>query len=87
MDQIDDPVCQIPGKIRTVIIAAVFAQPPRYVHAGKALAQGEFDIWISFVVAQQDVETRLLLLDKVVFQRQRFFVVVYDNIFNVYRFA
>ncbi len=67
MDQVHDPVGQIAGKIRPEVDAAVFLQSPGHINAGKSLGQGQLDIRISLVVAQQDVETRLLLFDQVVF--------------------
>src|SRR5262249_50039094 len=66
VDQINDAVRQVAGKIWAIVIAAVLAQAPRYVNPGKALAQGELDVRISLVVAQKNVEAGLLLLDQVV---------------------
>jgi hypothetical protein len=37
------------------------------------------------VIAQEDVEAWLLLLDQVVLKRQRLFLVVYDDVLDVYR--
>src|SRR6185437_15788740 len=78
MDQIDNAVSQIAGEIRPVIDAAVFAQPARDVNARVALSQGQLDIRIGLVIAQKDVEAGLFLLDKVIFKRQRLFIVI-DN--------
>ena len=42
---------------------------------------------IGLVVAQQDVEARLPLLDEVVLERQRFLVVVDQDVVDVARFG
>ncbi len=87
VDQVHDAIRQVCRKIRTVVGAAILAQTPRDIHAGKALAQGELHVWISLVVAQQNVEARLLLLDQVVLKRQRLFIVGHDDVINVHRLA
>ena len=87
VDQIDDAIREIGREIGTVIRAAVFAQAARDVNPRPALAQREFHVGIGLVVAQQDVESRLALLDKIVLQRQRLFVVRDDNVVNVDRLA
>ena len=75
VDQIDDAVGQIGREVRAVVGAAVLAQPARDVDPRPALAQRQLHIGISLVVAQQDVEARLALLDQIIFERQRLFVV------------
>jgi hypothetical protein len=42
---------------------------------------------ISLVIAQQDVEARLALLDEIIFESQRFFVVAHDDVIDVDRLA
>jgi len=49
--------------------------------------RGQLDIRISFVIAQQHIEARLLLLDEIIFKRQRLFFVVHHNVVNVHRLA
>ena len=78
---------QVGGKIRAVINAAIFAQPPRYVYARESFAQRQLDVGISLVIAQQHVEARLSLLDEIVLQRQRLFFVVNDDVLDVCRLA
>src|SRR5262249_54442862 len=75
MNKVNDSVRQVPRKIRPVVGTSVLLQTPRYIYPWKALAQRQLDIGIGLVVAQQNVEARLALLDQVVFERQRFFVV------------
>ena len=87
VDQINDAVRQIGRKVRTVITAAIFPQPASDVHPRKAFAQRELHIRVSLVVAQQNVEARLLLLDQVVFKRQRLFVIGDHDVINVHGLA
>src|SRR5665213_3820131 len=72
MDELDHAVSEIAWKIRAVVSGAVLAQPARDKHFWKAIRECELHVWVSFVVAQQDVETRLALLDQVVFKCQGF---------------
>ena len=75
VNKVHEPVRQIARKVRPIVRAAVLPKPPRHIHSRKLLS-GQFDVGIGLVIAQQDVETRLVLLDQIVFERQRFFVVV-----------
>ena len=83
VDQVDDAVGQVGREVRTVVSAAVLAQAARDVHPRPALAQRELYVGIGLVVAQQDVEARLALLDEIVFERQRLFVVGDDDVVDV----
>ena len=47
----------------------------------------QLDVWIRLVVAQQDVEARLPLLDQVVLKRQRLALVVDCDVLDVDRLA
>jgi hypothetical protein len=78
--------CQVAGKVRAVVSGAVFAEAARDVNA-RILFGGQLDVGISLVVAQQDVETRLPLLDEVVLKRQRLFFVVDQDVIDVGRFG
>jgi len=83
MNQVDDAIGEIGREVRAVVGAAVLAQAARDVHAREALGQGEFHVGVSLVVAQQDVEAWLLLLDQVVLKGQRFFVIGDDYVVDV----
>ena len=83
VDQIDDPVCQVGREIRTVVRAPVLAQSPGHVDPRPALAQRQLHVGVSLVIPQQDVEARLALLDQIVFQRQRLFVVRDDDVIHI----
>ena len=87
VNQIDDAIGEIGREVGAVIGAAIFAQAAGYEDAGIALGQGQFYVGVSLIVAQQDVEARLLLLDEVIFEGQRFFVIGDDDVVNVYGFA
>ncbi len=52
---------------------------------GESIGERELDVGISLVVAQQNVEARLALLDQIVFKRERFMLVCDENVFNVNR--
>src|SRR5208282_2298263 len=66
MNQVDDAIGEIGREVWAVVGAAILAQAAGHVHAREALGQGQLHVRVSLVVAQQDVEARLLLLDKVV---------------------
>src|SRR5438105_10213897 len=83
VNQIHDAISEVRREVRPVISATVFAQPPRDIHAGKPLAQSQLHIGISLVIPQENVETRLALLDKVILKRQRFFIIGNDNVVDV----
>ena len=83
VNQVDDAIGEIGREVRAVVGAAVLAQAAGDVDARIALAERELHVGISLVVAQQDVEARLLLLDEVVFERERLFVVGDDDVVDV----
>ena len=87
VDQVDDPVGEVGREVRAVVGAAVFAQAAGYVDARVAFAQRQLHVGISLVIAQQDVESRLALLDEIVFERERFLVVGDDDVVDVDRLA
>ena len=87
MDEIDDAIRKVGREVRAVILASVLAQPASDVHPGPALAERELDVGVGLIVAQQDVETWLALLDQVVFERKRFLVVGDDDVLDVDGFA
>ena len=86
MDEVHQPMRQVGRKKRAVIRCPVLAQPPRHVNPRIALV-GEFHVGIRLVVAQQNVETRLVLLDQVVLERQRFLFVVHQDVVDIARFG
>ncbi len=84
MNEMHQPVRQIAGKIWAVVSGAVLDQAARHVHA-RIFFLGELDVRERLVVTQQNIEARLPLLDELVFERQRLFVVVDQDVFDVAR--
>ena len=82
VDEVDQPVRQIGREVRAEVGGAVLAQAAGDVDARVFLA-GELDVGVGLVVAQQDVEARLVLLDEVVFERQRLLFVVDQDVVDV----
>ena len=82
MDQIDDAVREVGREVRSIIRRAVLAQLARHIHPRIPLRR-QLDVRIGFVVAQQNVVARLLLLDQVVFKRQRLALVAHHDVFNI----
>jgi hypothetical protein len=83
MDKIYDAISEICGEIRTVVGAAIPFETTSYVNSGIGLRQRELHVRISLVIPEQNIEARLLLLDKVVLESQRFFVVGDDDVVDV----
>ena len=83
MDEVDDAVGEVAGEIGTVIGAAVFAQAAGDEDLRIAVAERELHVGVGLVVAQQDVEARLALLDEVVFEGERFVFVVDEDVVEV----
>ncbi len=87
MNQFDDAVGEIAREVGSVVGGAVFAQTAGDKDLGIAIGERELDVGVGFVVAQQDVEARLALLDEVVFEGQRFVFVGYEDVVDVDGFA
>ena len=73
----------MPGKVGAVVGGAVLAQTARDEDLGIAIGERELHVGVGLVVAQQDVEARLALLDQVVFERQRFVLVGDQDVVDV----
>ena len=86
VNEVHQPVRQVAGKVRAEVGGAVLAQAAGDVDA-RIMFRRQLDVRIGLVVAQQDVEARLPLLDQVVFERQRFFFVVDLDEVDVPRFV
>src|SRR5579883_778714 len=87
VNEMDDAVGKAVREKWAEINRAVFAKPPGDVNTGIFFKRGEADVRISFVVAQQDVEFRLILLDEIIFQRQGFASVIDDDVVHIGDFA
>src|ERR1019366_6722142 len=71
VDEVHQAVRQVGGEVGAEVGGAVLAQSPGHVDA-RVLFVGQLDVGESLVVAQQDVEARLVLLDEVVFEGEGF---------------
>ena len=78
-----DAVRQAVRKEWPEVNRAVLDQPARHVHARIFFKRRVADVRIGLVVAQQDIEFRLVLLDQTVFQRQGLALVVHDDVIEV----
>ena len=87
VDELDDAIGEITGEIGAVVGGAIFAQAAGDEDFGKAVAEREFDVGVSLVVAQQDVVARLALLDEIVFQSQRLVLVGDEDVIEVHGLA
>ena len=75
---------QIAGEVWPVILAAVLLEAPGDIDTGEALGTGQLNVRIGFVVAQQDVEAGLLEFNEVVFECQRLFFIVHNDVFDIH---
>src|ERR1700686_2066119 len=85
VDQVDDSISEVGREVWTVISTAVLPQPSRYVNPRPALAKRELHVRVGLVVPQQDVESRLALLDQIVLESQRLFIVGNDDVVDIDR--
>jgi len=67
---------EVPREERPIVARAILQNAAGHINAGISFIC-ELYVGKRFVVSQQHVETRLVLLDEVVFKRQCFLVVVY----------
>jgi hypothetical protein len=86
VDEVHQAVRQIGGEVGAEIGGAILPQAPGNVDA-RVLFVGQLDVGIRLVVAQQDVEARLVLLDQVVLEGQRFFFVIHQDVVDIDGFA
>ena len=87
MDEIDQPVREVSGEVRAEIGAAILAQAAGDEDLGMAVVHRQLDVGVGLVVAQQNVEARLALLDEVVLERQRLALVGNRDVFEIDRLA
>jgi len=87
MNQIDNAIGEIGREVRTEVNASVLAQAAGHINSRETLSEGQLDVGVSLVVAQQDVEARLLLLDEVILERERLFVIGDNDVVDIDRLA
>ncbi len=84
VDEVHQAMRQVGREVRAVVSGAILAQAARHVDA-RVFFAGQLDVGVGLVVAQQDIEARLVLLDEVVFERQRLFFVVDQDVVDIAR--
>ncbi len=85
VDQVDDAIGEVGREVWTVVGAAILPQASSDVDAREALGEREFHVGIRLVVAQQDVEARLLLLDEMVLEGEGFLIIGDDDVVDIDR--
>src|SRR5579863_5510867 len=83
MDEVHDAIGEIRREVRAIVMRAVLLQAPRHVDARIPLGKRQLDVRVTLVVTQQDVVARLELLDEVVLERERLFLIVDNDGFEV----
>ena len=83
MDELDHAIGEVAGKVGAEVGGAVLAQAAGDKDLGKAVGEGELDVGVGLVVAQQDVEARLALLDEIVFEGQGLVLVGDEDVFEI----
>ena len=79
----DNAMGQAAGKVRSKILRAILLDPACYVNARIFFLNRQLKIRIGFVVAQKDVEFRLVLFDEVVLEGKCLSFIVHYDIFQV----
>ena len=83
VNEFDHAVGEVAGKVGAVVGGAVFAQSARDEDLGEAVGEGELDVRVGLIVAQQDVEARLALLDEVVLESKGLMLVGDENVLDI----
>ena len=83
VNELDYAIGEVAGKVGAVICGAVFSETSSDEDLGKAIREGELDVGVGLVVAQQDVETWLALLDEVVFEGEGLVLVGHEDVFEI----
>ncbi len=83
MDELDDAPGEVAGKVRAVVGGAVLAQAAGHKDFRIAVGEGELDVGIGLVVAEENVEAGMALLDEVVFKGQGFVLVGHEDVVEI----
>ena len=83
MDELDDAIGKVAGKVGAVISGAIFAESAGDEDFGVAIGERELDVGVGLVVAEQDVETRLALLDEVVLEGQGLLLIGNEDVVEI----
>ena len=87
MDEVNQAMSEIAGEVGAEIGSAIFAVATGDEDFGVSVTHGELDVGVCFVVAQEDVEARLALLDEVVFKSEGFTLIGDGDVFDVNSFS
>ena len=83
VNEVQNAPRQTGREIGPKIKRAVLLDPPGEINARIFFRRGELDVRIGLVVAQQNVEFRVIALDEIIFKRQRLALVVHHDRFQV----
>src|ERR1700691_5026126 len=83
MNEFGDAISEVAGKVWTVVSCAAFAQATGDEDFWKTIGKSEFHVGVGLVVAEQDVEARLALLDEIIFKRQGFMLVGDEDVVEI----
>ena len=83
VDEFDDAIGKVAGKVGAVVSGAVFAQAAGDEDFGEAVGEGELDVGVGFVVAEEDVEAGMALLDEVVFKSEGLLLIGDEDVVEV----
>ena len=83
VNELKGPRSQIRREVRPIVKGAVFLDATGDINAREFFVDGQLDVGISLIIAEQNVVLGLVLLDEIVFQGQRFHFVVHHNEFHV----
>ncbi len=83
VDEVDEAMGEVAGEVRAEVGAAVLAEAAGDEDFGVAIGERELDVGVGLVVAQQDVEARLALLDEVVFEGEGFVLVGDGDVLDI----
>src|SRR5258708_34933032 len=83
MNEMQDASGQAGREIWSKIERAIFLDAASEIHSRIFLRRGELDVRIGLIIAQENIEFRLIALDKIVFERKRLALIVDDDSFQV----
>ena len=70
------------ARVRPEIAGFIFFHLPGKLHPGESLRYGDLDKRVCFIILQQRIIFRAVLLDQIIFQHQRFQLRIRHNIFK-----
>jgi len=86
-NQLEGSRSQISGEIRSKVSGSILFDSPGDQYSRVFLVQGQLDVGVSLVIAQQDVVLGLVALDEVVLQRQGFHFIINNDEIHIRNFC